>query len=87
MSETIRIGLLLLIVGMGTVFCVLLIVIGTGKLLIQVANRWLPARESEEIPPNRTGNTSAGPQIAVLTATVHAVTGGRGEITHIERLE
>ena len=48
--ENLNIALLLMIVGMATVFAILLIVIYLGKGLIALVNKYAP---EEVVPPNR----------------------------------
>ncbi len=86
MTETLSTGLLLLFVGMGTVFCVLWIVVATGKLLIVAVNRFaIPG--DHPLPPDARHPDPSGAKIAAITSAVEAITGGKGQITHIERLE
>jgi oxaloacetate decarboxylase gamma subunit len=80
-------GLLLMIVGMGTVFCVLGLVVATGKFLILSVNRFHPAIiETSHISSVIAGEDSSGAKIAAITGAVDVITGGKGRITHIERL-
>lgn len=87
MTESINTGLLLLMVGMSTVFVVLGIVIYTGKGLILLVNRIPVSQHSELKPPDAHIADPSGAKIAAITAAVHTVTAGKGQITHIERLE
>ncbi len=71
----------LLFVGMITVFAVLLLVYGTGNLLIRVVNRL--ATENEN---GRNEGEISKKKIAVLNAAVEAFTKGKGTITQIKKL-
>lgn len=71
----------LLFIGMITVFVVLLLVYGTGNLLIRVVN--LLSKEDKE---SKNGHIS-NDKIAVLNAAVEAFTEGKGTITQIEKLK
>ncbi len=71
----------LLFIGMITVFVVLLLVYGTGNLLIRVVN--LLSKEDKE---SKNGHIS-NEKIAVLNAAVEAFTEGKGTITQIEKLK
>lgn len=88
MTASIETGLFLLVVGMLTVFAVLGVVVFTGRALILVVNR-LPGTEHTKTEPPAASQTAetAGAKIAAITAAVHSVTGGRGQITNIERLD
>ena len=53
--ENLETALLLMVVGMATVFAILLIVIYLGKLLISLVNKYapeeqLPAKQGPELP-------------------------------------
>ena len=67
-------ALQLLIVGMLTVFAVLLIVINLGKLLIWAVNKWAP----EEAVAKK-----AAP---AQDATISQITGGKGRAEKITKL-
>ncbi|MBQ7269043.1 MAG: OadG family protein [Bacteroidales bacterium] len=74
--ENLGLGLLLMGVGMVTVFCILLIVIFGSRLIIALVNKMAPAAAS-----------SAAPDIKpVLDAAVACLTGGKGRITKITEL-
>ena len=76
----------LMLVGMGTVFVVLLIVIGMGKLLINMVNRFAP---EEEVKPRAVGQmeqTIAPGVSKAISAAVASLTGGKGRVEKIERL-
>ncbi|MEQ9231079.1 MAG: hypothetical protein RIF46_10385 [Cyclobacteriaceae bacterium] len=75
MTPEISSALTLLAIGMITVFVVLLLVVITGNILIRLVNRFVP--ESKDGISDKT--------LAVLTAAVESVTGGKGKITKIEK--
>lgn len=79
--EYLGIGLQLMIVGMCTVFAILLIVIFGGKLLINIVSRIAPeevavARKAVAV---QTGSVDA-PTMAVLQEVVKQLTGGKGRV-------
>lgn len=78
-------GLQLMLIGMLTVFVILLIVIFGSRLLISVINRIAPA---EQAPAKASsGGASAGSDVdAVLQEAVAALTGGRGHIVKVTKL-
>lgn len=95
--ENLGLGLILMVVGMMTVFCILLIVIYGSRGLISLINRIAP----EEQRPAKAGNASQqGPAnawnalqqgldsrtISILEAAVAQLTGGRGHITNIKTI-
>lgn len=85
--DNLGVGFELMIVGMSTVFLILLIVIWGGKLLINVVNRIAPA---EEIAPKKTVASAAASvdagTMAVLQQVVSQITGGKGSIASVKRL-
>ena len=70
--ENLETALLLMVVGMATVFAILLLVIYLGKLLISLVNKYAPP-----IPGNI---------VAAITAAVNVVTQGKGKVTKIEKI-
>ncbi len=84
-------ALLLLFVGMITVFSILSLVVLIGKVLIYIINRFIPVQEkklkSQKI--NRglpVEDPSIDPkQLAAIVAAVATITGGKGRVTSIER--
>ena len=83
--ENIQTGLLLMVVGMVTVFAILLIVIYLGKLLINLVNKYAP----EEVVPVKKAPSGPAPIpphiIAAITAAVNVVTHNKGKIVKVER--
>ena len=85
--ENIETALLLMVVGMSTVFVILLIVIYLGKFLITLVNKYAPEevvsvkRETQKGPAPIPGNI-----LAAITAAVNVVTLGKGKVTKVEKL-
>jgi oxaloacetate decarboxylase gamma subunit len=80
-----NIGITLMIVGMVTVFAVLLIIINLSKLLISVVNKVAPEEEA------KSKVVSQAPAIAadvmeVIRQTVSQVTGGRGKVVNVVKI-
>ena len=79
-----KLGFLLMIVGMATVFAILLLVIYGSRLLIVLVNKVAPEEEKAvrlSAQPAIDGNARA-----VLDAAVAQITGGKGRITKITRI-
>ena len=74
--ENLETALLLMVVGMATVFAILLIVIYLGKLLISLVNKYAP---EEQLPV-------PGNIVAAITAAVNVVTQGKGKVAKIEKI-
>ena len=84
--ENLETALLLMVVGMATVFAILLIVIYLGKLLISLVNKYapeekLPAKQGAQSPVPIPGNI-----VAAITAAVNVVTQGKGKVAKIEKI-
>lgn len=86
--ENIGLALQLMVVGMATVFIILMIVIQLGKWLISLVNKFAP----EEEPVAR--HTAKQPQqaaidpqtMAIISSAVDQLTHGKGKVKHVERL-
>ena len=84
--ENLNTALLLMVVGMTTVFAILLIVIYLGKGLILV-NKYAP----EEVVPDKKG--AQGPAaipgniLAAISAAVTVVTQGKGKVAKVEKVK
>lgn len=83
--ENIEVGFLLMVVGMATVFTILLVVILMGKYLILGVNKWAPP---ELLKPKVTPLTAApdGVTLQVIQEAVKRVTAGSGQVVRIEKL-
>ena len=85
--ENLETAFLLMVVGMATVFVILLIVIYLGKLLISLVNKYAPEevvsvkQTSSQAPVPIPGNI-----LAAMTAAVNVVTQGKGKVTKVEKL-
>lgn len=85
MESNIVEALKLLVVGMGTVFAVLLIIIEGGKLLIKAVNRFVPEDESEQAKVASV--TDVSPAVAkAIDAAVSQITGGQAKVIDIKKL-
>ncbi len=86
MTSEFSTALSLLGIGMITVFVVLTVVVGVGKLLIRVVNS-LP-EESKELAISTRPSLGVDPKkVAAITAAVDHVTYGKGVITKIEKID
>ncbi|MDR2917047.1 MAG: OadG family protein [Tannerella sp.] len=83
-----ELGLLLMVVGMATVYAILLLVIGLGKSLILLVNKYAPeevaikisrrvAVPEDDILPQST--------TAAIVSAVSVLTGGHGKVSKIEK--
>lgn len=82
-------ALQLLVVGMVTVFLVLLIVINLGKLLIWAVNKWAPEEtvaKKMALTTNKAIESIDANTKAIIDATISQITGGKGRATKITKL-
>ena len=89
--ENIETGLLLMIVGMTTVFAILLIVIYLGKGLIVLVNKYAPEEiiVKKQVTPQWQAASAAGitnQTTAAIVSAVSIVTGGKGKVVKIEKM-
>lgn len=88
--ENLSEALQLLVVGMLTVFAILLIVIYLGKGLIALVNRYAPAENLEK--PAKAADLSTAAKAVdaktrdIIQAAVSQLTGGKGQVTKIEKI-
>ena len=79
-------GLELMVVGMLTVFVILLVVIWGGKLLIAVVNKVAP----EEVVPAKKSAKPAdavdASTMAILKEVVSKITGGKGQVASARKI-
>lgn len=86
--ENVDLGLMLMAVGMITVFLILLIVINLSRLLIAIVNRVAP----EETVVKKAAASQAAPvaidpaTLAAIKGAVNVVTGGKGKVMKVERI-
>jgi oxaloacetate decarboxylase gamma subunit len=85
--ENIETALMLMVVGMVTVFIILVIVIYLGKLLIALVNKYAP----EEVKTVKQGSLRSpapipGNIMAAIAAAVNVVTHNKGRVTKVEKV-
>ena len=84
--ENIELGLLLMVVGMVTVFVILLIVIWLIQRLISSVNKVAP----EEAPKKKVATTGASTDAGAMDAIkadVDILTAGKGQVIKVEKLQ
>ena len=84
--ENLNTALLLLAVGMTTVFAILLIVINMGKLLIALVNKYAP--EEVVATKSKAGGEAPIPSniLAAINAAENIATHGKGKVAKVEKL-
>ena len=79
----------LLVVGMLTVFCILLIVIYFGKLLIALVNKYAPEEVAKPTKAALKSTPSAAVDqqtMSIIQAAVSQLTGGKGKVSKVEKV-
>lgn len=84
MESPIYFGLMLMIIGMSTVFAILAFVVLAGKITIILTNKSAPVKHVVE--QRITLQHTETSKIAAITAAVNSVTGGKGRVTDIKKI-
>ncbi|MBO4370470.1 MAG: OadG family protein [Paludibacteraceae bacterium] len=75
--------LILMLIGLGTVFAVLLLVIGMGNLLIHVVNKFFP----EEVKQVKGGNNQVDPTVRqAIEIAIQKISNGKSAVKTIEKI-
>lgn len=80
--DNLILGLYLMLIGMLTVYVILLIVIYGSKYLILLINKIAPAEQKAA-----KSDSSSDAPVEVLNAAVAAITGGKGHIVKITEIK
>lgn len=83
--EFLGLAIQLMVVGMVTVFIILMIVIQLGKWLIQAVNKFAPP-ETVAVKTSPTAQAIDAQTMSVIQAAIKEITGGKGHIKKAERL-
>lgn len=81
--ENIGFGIMLMVVGIVTVFAILVIIIYIAKALVKFVNKYIP--EDTPAPKTKTPTISTR-KMAAITSAVNTITNGKGKIVTIEKL-
>ena len=85
--ENLQFGLLLALVGMTTVFIVLMLLILLSKYLILFINRFISAEEEKNAQrPSDASKPIDAVDALVIAETVKMITGGKGKVTKVEKI-
>ena len=83
MDNGLNLALMLLLVGMFTVFVILLLVVLTGKVLIRFINRYFPESIKE---PVKAAADITSKKIAAIISAVDIITSGKGRVSKIDKI-
>jgi oxaloacetate decarboxylase gamma subunit len=86
--ENLEIGLMLMVIGMATVFAILLIVIYLGKGLIILVNKYAPeeVKKVQQTAQRTAPNALPNDVLAAIVAAVSVVSHGKGKVVKVEKL-
>ena len=85
--ENMGLGLTLMLIGMVTVFIILLIVINLSKVLISIVNKVAPEEEAPKKKAAVPSTTIIDSNVmAIIEAAVKELTDGKGTVTSVEKL-
>ncbi len=87
MTDDFSTALMLMAVGMITVFTILALIVTFGNVLIRIVNKYFPEEVLEKTSVATRTSGIDSKKIAVITAVVDVITGGRGKVTGIGKKE
>lgn len=78
--------LMLLTIGMITVFTVLILIVLSGNALTYFVNKYIPEEQKVAVKPSATSPTVIdGNKLAAIAKAVELITGGKGKVTKVEK--
>ena len=87
MESTISNALVLLAIGMITVFLILALVVISGNILIKIVNKYAPEPSKKLTRASRLVTGTAPEVVAAIAAVVETVTKGHGKVDSIQKMD
>ena len=87
MESNISNALVLLAIGMITVFLILALVVISGNILIKLVNKYTPEPAKKFLRNYRSATVTAPETLAVIATAVKTVTAGHGKVESIQKVE
>jgi oxaloacetate decarboxylase gamma subunit len=87
MESNISNALVLLVIGMITVFLILALVVISGNILIKLVNKYTPEPTKKFLRNDRSATVTAPETLAVIATAVKTVTAGHGKVESIQKVE
>lgn len=87
MESNISNALVLLVIGMITVFLILALVVISGNILIKLVNKYTPEPTKKFLRNDRSATVTAPETLAVIATEVKTVTAGHGKVESIQKVE
>ncbi|HAW05581.1 MAG TPA: oxaloacetate decarboxylase [Saprospirales bacterium] len=87
MESNISNALVLLTIGMITVFLILALVVISGNILIKIVNKYTPEPTKKFSRNYRSVTVTAPETLAAIATAVETVTAGHGKVESIQKVE
>ena len=87
MESNISNALVLLAIGMITVFLILALVVISRNILIKLVNKYTPEPTKKFLRNDRSATVTAPETLAVIATAVKTVTAGHGKVESIQKVE
>ncbi|MDH5396985.1 MAG: OadG family protein [Cyclobacteriaceae bacterium] len=84
MTESLQTALTLLVLGMVTVFAILMLVVSGGRFIIYLSNKYFPGQGKGTPPEDRLKKNK---HLAVIAAITEYITAGKGSVERIEKIK
>ncbi|PIE78475.1 MAG: hypothetical protein CSA15_07210 [Candidatus Delongbacteria bacterium] len=75
---------ILMLVGMGTVFTILTLVVLTSNVLVKIINRFFP--KIEKVTTKKSNDTIDSKKLAVINAAIDQISLGKAKIRSIKKI-
>lgn len=86
MEQSINDAFSVLIIGMITVFFILMLVVIIGNVLVWFTNKYMPVLELARPGVTKSTKSDSGSKVAAIVAAVDIVTNGKGKVTKITKV-
>lgn len=87
MGDQMQYALMLMIIGMITVFLILFLLVIFSKLLIRFVNRYLPEAHPKTVIAGDIKPGISGKYLAIILGVTEVITKGKGRIKKIQKIK
>lgn len=85
MEQSIYDATILILIGISTVFAILILVVVLGNLIVIITNKFAVEQISVPSENQKSGQEISSGKLAAIVATVDTLTGGKGKIISISK--
>ncbi len=85
MNGDINEALILLVVGMVTVFSILALIVVLGNILIKIINKYFPEKEIPAVVKKVSQGVIDPKKMAAIVSAVDIITQGKGKVTSVKK--